>query len=144
MHGTINSNRYYGMFETIRKGAEIYYRETKRNYFNDFTLLHDMLNLTLVHKNSLLVYSLTPKKDYDVTILSQNFGEDVIELLYAVLQSNFLKNKLNLNLKLTKHISTIWKYIHFRCPFIFHLWIAHKMDAFQFISNSFQEEIFLR
>lgn len=75
------------MFETIRKGAESYYKETRRNYFNDFTMLHDMLNLTMIHKNSIAIFSLTPKKDYDVTILSQIFGEDTIELLYAVLQS---------------------------------------------------------
>ena len=89
MHGTINSKRYYGMFETIRKGAENYFRETNRNYFTDFSLLHDMLNLTLVHKNSMVIFPLTPKKDYDVTILSDSFGEEIVELLYAVLQSKF-------------------------------------------------------
>lgn len=117
------------MFETIRKGAEFYYRETKRNYFNDFTLLHDMLNLTLVHKNSVVIYSLTPKKDYDVTILSENFGEDTIELLYAVLQSkkiNIFKESFNF----LKVISMIWIYILFHCLFIYHLLMILKLDVF--------------
>lgn len=46
------------MFETLRNGAENYFQDTKRNYFNDFTYLHNFLGLSYVHKNAALVFSL--------------------------------------------------------------------------------------
>lgn len=95
VHGTLNDKRYYGMFETIRKGAEVYFKQTSRNYFSDFTLLHDMLNLTFTHKNAIVVFPLTPKKDYDVTIMCDEFNEGVVELLYVLLKSRFITNGYN-------------------------------------------------
>jgi len=46
------------MFETLRNGAENYFQDTKRNYFNDFTYLHNFLGLSYVHKNAVLIFSL--------------------------------------------------------------------------------------
>ena len=65
MHLTLNEKRYYSSFESIRYGAEgikiiiiinklinynnninlEYFKETNRNYFNDFILLHCSLGL---------------------------------------------------------------------------------------------------
>ena len=89
----MNSDRYYGLFEIIRNGAEVYYRDTTRNYFQDLISVHNMLGLSIFHKNATLIFPLTPKKDYDATIISDEFNDGVVELLYVLLrskQSDFL------------------------------------------------------
>ena len=88
---TVNPDRYYSSFEALRAGAESYYKETNRNYFNDFSLLHASLGLSYKHKDSLLIFSLTPKKDYDVTILSASMNESVIELIFTILRSKSIQ-----------------------------------------------------
>ena len=85
----MNSDRYYISFEAVRAGAESYFRETKRNYFDDYAILHTSLGLSYKHKDALLVFSLTPKKDYDAIILSPSMNNSVIELIYAILKSIF-------------------------------------------------------
>ncbi len=84
---TVNPDRYYSSFEAIRSGAEAYFKETNRNYFNDYSILHTSLGLSYKHKDSLLIFSLTPKKDYDVIILSSSMNESIIELIYTILRS---------------------------------------------------------
>ncbi len=84
---TVNPDRYYSSFEAIRSGAEAYFKETNRNYFNDYSFLHTSLGLSYKHKDSLLIFSLTPKKDYDVIILSSSMNESIIELIYTILRS---------------------------------------------------------
>ena len=87
VHLTVNPDRYYSSFEAIRSGDESYFKETNRNYFNDFAMLHMSLGLSLVHKRSLIIFSLTPKKDYDAIILSDLFDDSVIEIIYVILKS---------------------------------------------------------
>ena len=55
MHGVVNKNRYYEMFEVIRNGAEAYFRVTGRNYFSDLLQVHSQLGLTFVHKEAALI-----------------------------------------------------------------------------------------
>jgi hypothetical protein len=86
----LNKGRYYGLFEIIRQGADRYYQKTNRNYFNDLVNIHDMLGLTIRHKNAILLFSLTPKKDYDATIIAESYNDDVTELLFSLLRSNYL------------------------------------------------------
>lgn len=86
----MNPKRYYSSFEAIRSGAEEYFKATNRNYFTDLATLHMSLGLALTNKNSLVIFSLTPKKDYDAIILSDQFDDSVIELIYAYLKSNTL------------------------------------------------------
>ena len=121
---TVNEDRYYGSFETVRRGAEQYFRLTSRNYFNDFTLLHNLLGLCFTHKNAVMIFPLvsfyclsflfsqtkkifsrilkTPKKDYDVTILSSDFNDGVVELIYGLLKGKEITNKTKLILSKSK------------------------------------------
>ena len=62
VQGFVNSKRYYGLFEVIRKGAENYYQNTRRNFFNDFLLIHNSLGLTYNHKSATIVFSLVSLK----------------------------------------------------------------------------------
>jgi galactose-1-phosphate uridylyltransferase len=86
---TINNERYYGNFEIIRNGAEKYYKLTNNNYFTDFIRIHNMLGLSLIHENAVIIFPITPKKEFDVTIISEDYNRSVVELIYAVLKSNF-------------------------------------------------------
>ena len=56
VHGTLNPDRYYGLFEIIRNGAESYFRNTNKNYFSDLVSIHNVLGLTIVHKNATLLF----------------------------------------------------------------------------------------
>jgi galactose-1-phosphate uridylyltransferase len=85
---TINNERYYGNFEIIRNGAEKYYKLTNNNYFTDFIRIHNMLGLSLIHENAVIIFPITPKKEFDVTIISEDYNRSVVELIYAVLKSN--------------------------------------------------------
>lgn len=58
LHGTIDNNRYFGLYETIRSSAEKYFIKTKNNYFTDFASIHSELGLTIKHKDSLLIIPL--------------------------------------------------------------------------------------
>ena len=61
VQGFVNSKRYYGLFEIIRSGAEAYYENTQRNFFNDFLLVHNGLGLTHIHGNATIVFSLVSR-----------------------------------------------------------------------------------
>ena len=58
VQGFVNSKRYYGLFEIIRDGADSYYKNTQRNFFNDFLLIHNSLGLTYNHGSATIVFSL--------------------------------------------------------------------------------------
>lgn len=56
VHGTLNTDRYYGLFEIIRNGAESYFRKTNKNYFTSLVKIHNALGLTVFHKNATLLF----------------------------------------------------------------------------------------
>jgi hypothetical protein len=58
VHGTLNADRYYGLFEIIRNGAESYFKTTNKNYFSDLVNIHRALGLTIDHKNATLLFPL--------------------------------------------------------------------------------------
>jgi hypothetical protein len=58
VHGTLNADRYYGLFEIIRNGAEAYFKATNKNYFSDLVNIHRALGLTIDHKNATLLFPL--------------------------------------------------------------------------------------
>ena len=87
---TVNNERYYGNFEIIRNGAEKYYKSTNNNYFTDFVKIHNILGLSLIHENAVAIFPITPKKEFDVTIISEDYNSSVFELIYAVLKSSYL------------------------------------------------------
>ena len=68
--------------------------------------IHKQLGLSLTHKSAVLILPLvsvqnvlkikfflkenffkTPKKEYDITILSEKFDESIIQLIYATIKS---------------------------------------------------------
>jgi hypothetical protein len=59
---SINEKKYYSNFELLRHAAEIYYRETQENYFNDFVQIHHHLGLSYLHKDTILIVSLVSFK----------------------------------------------------------------------------------
>ncbi len=90
---------YYAEFEkTIRGAAERYFRRTERNYFSDLILAHSLVGLTFVHKQAALIFPLCPTKNYDVIVISEEFNDGLVQLLYALKKSiNEMKRRSNKN-----------------------------------------------
>ena len=64
VHGTVNSERYYGLFEIIRNGAESFFRNTNKNYFKELVSIHNMLGLSYFHKNATLLFPLVKNASF--------------------------------------------------------------------------------
>lgn len=86
MQTYINKNEYFGKIEMLRKAVNNYYEKNNENYFNNYIFIHNLFNLIFIHGKAILLFSLTPIKNYEYLIISEDFNDDVVELFFSVLQ----------------------------------------------------------
>eukprot|EP00057_Strongylocentrotus_purpuratus_P034152 XP_794125.3 PREDICTED: uncharacterized protein LOC589390 [Strongylocentrotus purpuratus] len=85
---SVSSERHYGLMEHIRLSAlEYSLKNNGQNYFTDLIQVHNALGLTTKFGEATAMAYLTPKKDYEVMIISPMAGKDFIRLLYYTIRA---------------------------------------------------------
>lgn len=86
MQTTVTKNRHYPKVELLKKIAEEYKNKYKRDYFNDLYRIHESLGLAFSDKNAKIIASLTPIKEKEAIIVSENIDKNLKEAVYKVLR----------------------------------------------------------
>jgi len=90
LHGhaqmTLSCDLHYAKVEHLRRSA-LRYRETHGvNYFDDLYAAHKALGLTLENGNTRILAYLTPIKEKEVLLISEELDQDLKDSVYKVLR----------------------------------------------------------
>jgi hypothetical protein len=90
LHGhaqiTLSRDMHYAKVENLRRSA-LRYRETHGvNYFDDLYAAHKALGLTLENGNTRILAYLTPIKEKEVLLISEELDQDLKDSVYKVLR----------------------------------------------------------
>jgi len=100
IHGTVQTDHFYGHFEALRYASERYFRDWKDkneakqvNFFRAIQDVHIALNLTVSLNGISVIVPITSRKEFDLIVLAENFDERVVEVIYQILQGYFHRLK---------------------------------------------------
>ncbi|KAL8611267.1 hypothetical protein ACOMHN_013698 [Nucella lapillus] len=86
LHGFLDPERYHGVAESWRLGAQDYFRTTGSNLYTDMAKVAASLGLAVSHKSAIAFASLVPRKDNEVVVMAPKADRDFFEMLYFVLR----------------------------------------------------------
>lgn len=86
LHVVLDQQRYPGVVETWRRGAQEFYQQHNSNYFSDLVAVYTALNLTVTYGTAVAFASLVPRKDHEIVVMSETASSDFYILLYFVLR----------------------------------------------------------
>lgn len=87
LHGFLDPERYHGVAESWRLGAQDYFRISGSNFYTDMAKLSASLGLAVSHKSAVAFASLVPRKDHEVVVMAPKANKDFFEMLYFVLRA---------------------------------------------------------
>ncbi len=90
LHGhaqmTLSRDMHYAKVEHLRRSA-LHYREAHgANYFDDLYTVHKALGLALENGNTRILIYLTPIKEKEILLFSQELDQDLKDSIYKVLR----------------------------------------------------------
>jgi hypothetical protein len=86
MQMTLGHDMHYGKIERLRRDALAYRERYNRSYFTDLVSLYRSLNLTADPAERVkALFSLTPTKENEVILLTDDFSPELAEAVYVVL-----------------------------------------------------------
>ncbi len=83
---SLTHDKHYGKIERLRRDAVGYRSHHNRSYFTDLVNLHRSLNLTADPADRVkAIVSLTPLKEREIWLLTDDFSPELAEAVYATL-----------------------------------------------------------
>ena len=82
MQVNLTKKRHYNKIEFLRKAAKKY----KGNYFDDLFEIHKQIGLGFNYKNVKVMANLTPIKEKEVVLISNEMSDDLKETIYKTLK----------------------------------------------------------
>lgn len=58
LQASMGTNSYYGGMERLKSASKQYYKEFKRDYLDDFILIHQALGLSMAFNNTYVIVNL--------------------------------------------------------------------------------------
>ncbi|CAL8144873.1 unnamed protein product [Orchesella dallaii] len=87
IHGVLDAYQYVGGFESWHQVSIQYFKKYQRSFWSDFVQLHVALGLSISHGEAIALVPIVARKDHEFMILSTNLNEDVVSLIYNVMQA---------------------------------------------------------
>jgi hypothetical protein len=91
LHGhaqmTLSRDMHYARVEHLRRSVLRYQETHGINYFDDLYTVHKALGLTLENGNTRILAYLTPIKEKEVLLISEELDQDLKDAIYKVLRS---------------------------------------------------------
>ncbi|XP_076469489.1 uncharacterized protein LOC143299880 [Babylonia areolata] len=87
LHGFLDPERYHGVVESWRRGAQDYYSISGANFYTDMANVSATLGLAVTHRSATAFASLVPRKDHEVVIMAPAANNDFFEMVYFVLRA---------------------------------------------------------
>ncbi|RNA09093.1 hypothetical protein BpHYR1_006566 [Brachionus plicatilis] len=88
---SMDDKNYYGIMRRWLEASERYFGAFKRDFLDDFILIHKALGLAYELNNCYVIFSLIPLKDNEVMIIGDNDPKSYLtisKLTYQVIRSN--------------------------------------------------------
>ncbi len=77
---SMGERNYYGQMRRWLDASENYFKNSLRDFLEDFILIHRALGLTFEQNNCIVIFNLIPLKDQEVMIIAKNDAESYLEL----------------------------------------------------------------
>ncbi|KAK7493952.1 hypothetical protein BaRGS_00014834, partial [Batillaria attramentaria] len=87
LHGFLDVERYHGVVEAWRLGAQDYYSRTGTNFYADMADVALALGLGVSYKSAVAFASIVPRKDHEIVVMAPSAGNDFFQLVYFVLRA---------------------------------------------------------